>query len=212
MDWFSGGFFFQNSSVTLAPIYPILAINANYHQKGVFTGSLHVCFFRGGIRICDRSAFTLRWKRSRWQPPTTPPGPQKKPYNSSTSANSSFSLLQQLTKGSFWFFLWVNMATFDDKLLGEKLHYYCSSSEDEDDGPKVECQLFNFSSLVSNFSKKQCQKLHSEILSRSKWSWERPRESTLGIWPQKFTIGKFQVYISFWHICPLKLNNFSTVD
>ena len=60
------------------------------------------------------------------------------------------------------------MATFDDKLLGEKLHYYCSSSEDEDDGPKVECQLFNFSSLVSNFSKKQCQKLHSEILSSSK--------------------------------------------
>jgi len=29
------------------------------------------------------------------------------------------------------------MATFDDKLLGEKLDYYCSSSEDEDDGPKV---------------------------------------------------------------------------
>ncbi len=28
------------------------------------------------------------------------------------------------------------MATLDDKLLGEKLHYYCSSSsEDEDDGP-----------------------------------------------------------------------------
>jgi hypothetical protein len=26
------------------------------------------------------------------------------------------------------------MATLDDKLLGEKLHYYCSSSEDEDDG------------------------------------------------------------------------------
>ena len=24
------------------------------------------------------------------------------------------------------------MATLDDKLLGEKLHYYCSSSEDED--------------------------------------------------------------------------------
>ncbi len=35
-----------------------------------------------------------------------------------------------------------NMATLDDKLLGEKLHYYCSSSEDEgdddeDDGDKV---------------------------------------------------------------------------
>ncbi len=34
------------------------------------------------------------------------------------------------------------MATLDDKLLGEKLHYYCSSSEDEgedddDDGDKV---------------------------------------------------------------------------
>lgn len=29
------------------------------------------------------------------------------------------------------------MATLDDKLLGEKTHYYCSSSEDEDDGPKV---------------------------------------------------------------------------
>jgi len=26
------------------------------------------------------------------------------------------------------------MATLDDKLLGEKLHYYCSSSEDEDEG------------------------------------------------------------------------------
>ena len=26
------------------------------------------------------------------------------------------------------------MATLDDKLLGEKLHYYCSSSEDEADG------------------------------------------------------------------------------
>lgn len=25
------------------------------------------------------------------------------------------------------------MATLDDRLLGEKLHYYCSSSEDEDD-------------------------------------------------------------------------------
>ena len=25
------------------------------------------------------------------------------------------------------------MATLDDKLLGEKLHYYCSSSEDEGD-------------------------------------------------------------------------------
>ena len=25
------------------------------------------------------------------------------------------------------------MATLDDKLLGEKLHYYCSSSEDEDE-------------------------------------------------------------------------------
>lgn len=28
------------------------------------------------------------------------------------------------------------MATLDDKLLGEKLHYYCSSSEDEDEGEK----------------------------------------------------------------------------
>lgn len=28
------------------------------------------------------------------------------------------------------------MATLDDKLMGEKLHYYCSSSEDEDDAPK----------------------------------------------------------------------------
>ena len=26
------------------------------------------------------------------------------------------------------------MATLDDKLMGEKLHYYCSSSEDEGDG------------------------------------------------------------------------------
>ena len=26
-----------------------------------------------------------------------------------------------------------NMATLDDKLMGEKLHYYCSSSEDEDE-------------------------------------------------------------------------------
>ena len=26
------------------------------------------------------------------------------------------------------------MATLDDKLLGEKLHYYCSSSEDEGEG------------------------------------------------------------------------------
>ena len=25
------------------------------------------------------------------------------------------------------------MATLDDKLMGEKLHYYCSSSEDEDE-------------------------------------------------------------------------------
>jgi hypothetical protein len=25
------------------------------------------------------------------------------------------------------------MATLDDKLLGEKLHYYCSSSEDDND-------------------------------------------------------------------------------
>ena len=29
------------------------------------------------------------------------------------------------------------MATLDDKLMGEKLHYYCSSSEDEDDAPKL---------------------------------------------------------------------------
>ena len=29
------------------------------------------------------------------------------------------------------------MATLDDKLLGEKLHYYCSSSEDE--GEDSEC-------------------------------------------------------------------------
>ena len=29
------------------------------------------------------------------------------------------------------------MATLDDKLMGEKLHYYCSSSEDEDEGPKL---------------------------------------------------------------------------
>lgn len=29
------------------------------------------------------------------------------------------------------------MATLDDKLLGEKLHYYCSSSEDEDEAPTV---------------------------------------------------------------------------
>ncbi len=27
---------------------------------------------------------------------------------------------------------YTTMATLDDKLLGEKLHYYCSSSEDED--------------------------------------------------------------------------------
>jgi len=30
------------------------------------------------------------------------------------------------------------MATLDDKLLGEKLHYYCSSSEDEDEAPKLQ--------------------------------------------------------------------------
>ena len=29
------------------------------------------------------------------------------------------------------------MATMDDKLMGEKLHYYCSSSEDEDDSAGV---------------------------------------------------------------------------
>ena len=28
------------------------------------------------------------------------------------------------------------MATLDDKLMGEKLHYYCSSSEDEDEEQK----------------------------------------------------------------------------
>ena len=43
------------------------------------------------------------------------------------------------------------MATLDDKLMGEKLHYYCSSSEDEDDAPKLvkdEGKLFTlFSSL-----------------------------------------------------------------
>ena len=26
------------------------------------------------------------------------------------------------------------MATLDDKILGEKLHYYCSSSSEDDDG------------------------------------------------------------------------------
>ena len=30
------------------------------------------------------------------------------------------------------------MATLDDKLLGEKLHYYCSSSEDEGEGSEDE--------------------------------------------------------------------------
>ena len=29
------------------------------------------------------------------------------------------------------------MATLEDKLLGEKLHYYCSSSEDEEDVVKI---------------------------------------------------------------------------
>ena len=28
------------------------------------------------------------------------------------------------------------MATLDDKLLGEKIHYYCSSSEDEGEDDK----------------------------------------------------------------------------
>ena len=27
----------------------------------------------------------------------------------------------------------TTMATLDDKLMGEKLHYYCSSSEDEEE-------------------------------------------------------------------------------
>lgn len=30
----------------------------------------------------------------------------------------------------------LRMATLDDKILGEKLHYYCSSSEDEADDDK----------------------------------------------------------------------------
>lgn len=30
------------------------------------------------------------------------------------------------------------MATLDDKLLGEKLHYYCSSSEDEEPVEEME--------------------------------------------------------------------------
>ena len=30
------------------------------------------------------------------------------------------------------------MATLDDKLLGEKLHYYCSSSDDEGEGSEDE--------------------------------------------------------------------------
>ena len=39
------------------------------------------------------------------------------------------------------------MATLDDKLLGEKLHYYCSSSEDEDEPvlqPAPENQVLHF--------------------------------------------------------------------
>jgi hypothetical protein len=35
-------------------------------------------------------------------------------------------------------FFQLRMATLDDKLMGEKLHYYCSSSEDEDESPKIE--------------------------------------------------------------------------
>ncbi len=30
------------------------------------------------------------------------------------------------------------MSTLDDKILGEKLHYYCSSSEDEDNNEDID--------------------------------------------------------------------------
>merc|ERR1712227_1123475 len=38
---------------------------------------------------------------------------------------------QIINKYSLKLILEAHMATLDDKLLGEKLHYYCSSSEDE---------------------------------------------------------------------------------
>ena len=95
------------------------------------------------------------------------------------------------------------MATFDDKLLGEKLHYYCSSSEDEDDGPKVECQLFNFSSLVSNFSKKAV----SKIAFRDTLEFKMIMGKTSGI-----DLGNLTSEIYYWKISSLHilLTYFST--
>ena len=44
----------------------------------------------------------------------------------------------------------TTMATLDDKLMGEKLHYYCSSSEDEEEENPAQgwCQ---FKTEISNF-------------------------------------------------------------
>lgn len=43
-----------------------------------------------------------------------------------------FNLVLQTVKVSF-FVQSKKMSTLDDKILGEKTHYYCSSSEDEND-------------------------------------------------------------------------------
>lgn len=43
------------------------------------------------------------------------------------------------------------MATLDDKLMGEKLHYYCSSSEDESNEPPQQTASTTTSRQKSSF-------------------------------------------------------------
>jgi hypothetical protein len=77
------------------------------------------------------------------------------------------------------------MATLDDKLLGEKLHYYCSSSSEDDDGKnnitflfleyKKTCILINYFFSKGDENDKRNNKgpkfiPESEINEVEKWS------------------------------------------
>ncbi|KAI2809264.1 hypothetical protein BLOT_000411 [Blomia tropicalis] len=83
------------------------------------------------------------------------------------------------------------MATLDDKLLGEKTHYYCSSSEDEGDD---ECEARKSSKPTSTVSKQP----DTNFLGRSKIAsdFRRKWDETVNTGP-KGVIKDFQRYKQF---------------
>lgn len=63
------------------------------------------------------------------------------------------------------------MTTLDDKLLGEKTHYYCDSSEDEDDAgsskvqaPPPDDDFLAHSKLRSDFNRKWDNSVNVSLL------------------------------------------------